>query len=290
MPVAEVLDLLRCPVCRAPFTDVGGGVRCASGHRFDLARQGYLNLLGGPPPRHADTPAMVAARERFLGSEGYRPVADALLSAARTGLERVRGALPGLPALLEAGAGTGYYTEALLNGLGGRGLALDISVAAARRAARAHPRVAAVVADVWTALPLPDAAVDVLACVFAPRNAVEFARVLRPDGVLVVVTPLPEHLRELRAPLGLLEVEEDKQDRLAAALAGHLDPLASTELCYPASWPAATLVDLVAMGPNAFHVGPATLADRIGALGQVEVTVAVSVTTWVRAPAQPSPP
>jgi 23S rRNA (guanine745-N1)-methyltransferase len=290
VPVAEVLDLLRCPLCGAPFTDVGGGVRCASGHRFDLARQGYLNLLGGPPPRHADTAAMVAARERFLGAGGYRPVAEALLAAARDGLETARDGVLSAPALLEVGAGTGYYTAALLDGLGGRGLALDISVAAARRAARAHPRVAAVVADVWTPLPLADAAVDVLACVFAPRNPREFARVLRPDGVLVVVTPLPQHLQELRAPLGLLEVEEDKQDRLAGALSAQFDPLGAAELRYAASWSAPTVVDLVAMGPNAFHVDPDALVERVAALTEpVPVTVAVSVTTWLRTP-EPAPP
>ncbi|CAA9301630.1 MAG: 23S rRNA (guanine(748)-N(1))-methyltransferase, partial [uncultured Friedmanniella sp.] len=146
MSVAEVLDLLRCPVCARALTGGAGGVRCAAGHRFDLARQGYLNLLGARPPQHADTAPMVAARERFLGSGAYAPVADALVVAARTGLQATHSTLRTAPALLEAGAGTGYYTAALLEGLGGRAVALDISVAAARRAARAHPRAAAVVA------------------------------------------------------------------------------------------------------------------------------------------------
>ena len=286
MPIAELIDLLRCPVCGLALTDERTGVRCAAGHRFDLARQGYLNLLRGPPPAHADTAVMVAARERFLGGGSYRPVAEALLAAVRAGRGAVRpDGGSAAPTLLEGGAGTGYYSTALLEGLGGRGLALDISTAAARRAARAHPRLAAVVADVWGPLPVVDGRVDLVATVFAPRNPAEFARVLRPGGLLAVVTPLPEHLAELRTALGLLDVEHDKQERLAATLGEHLEPLASQTLRYPVRWARPALLDLVAMGPNAFHRSPAALAEQVGALPDpLPATVAVAVSTWVRRP------
>jgi 23S rRNA (guanine745-N1)-methyltransferase len=288
--VAQLLDLLCCPTCGLAFTDEGSSVRCAAAHRFDLARQGYLNLLQSAPPRHADTAEMVAARERFLGSGSYRPVADALVAAVRAGLVAVRGSAPTAPALLETGAGTGYYTAALLDGLGGRGLALDISPAAARRAARAHPRLAAVVADVWGTLPVVDGRLDALACVFAPRNAAEFARVLRPDGVLAVVTPLPEHLQELRSALGLLDVEQDKQERLASVLADHFAPQAEEQLRRSVSWSIPVVTDLVAMGPNAFHLSPGEVAERVAGLPDpVEATVAVAVSTWVRRPGPPTP-
>jgi 23S rRNA (guanine745-N1)-methyltransferase len=289
--IAELLDLLSCPVCRTAFTEEGGSVRCAKGHRFDVARQGYLNLLATAPPRHADTPAMVAARERFLGGGAYRPIAAALVAAVRAGLAEARnGAVPAAPALLESGAGTGYYAAALLDGLGGRGLALDISTAAARRAARAHPRLAAVVADVWGTLPVVAARLDVLAAVFAPRNPAEFARVLRPDGVLAVVTPLPEHLQELRTALGLLDVEQDKQQRLASTLSDAFLPLHEERVRYPVSWAAPMVVDLVAMGPNAFHLSGADLTDRVGGLPDpAAATVAVTVSTWVRRPTPPAP-
>jgi 23S rRNA (guanine745-N1)-methyltransferase len=288
--VAQLLDLLRCPRCGLAFTDEDTSVRCASGHRFDLARQGYLNLLQSPPPKHADTAEMVAARERFLGTGSYRPVADALVEAVRSGLAALRGSAPAAPALLETGAGTGYYTAALLDGLGGRAVALDISTAAARRAARADHRVAAVVADAWGPLPVVEGRLDVVASVFAPRNAAEFARVLKPDGVLAVVTPLPEHLAELRAALGLLDVEQDKQERLAGTLADAFAPLAEEQVRYRVSWASPVVVDLVAMGPNAFHVSSAELTDRVAGLPDpASATVAVSVSTWVRTPGPASP-
>jgi len=291
MSVAALLDLLCCPVCGLGFTDEVTGVRCARGHHFDLARQGYHNLLQGRPPRNADTPEMVAARERFLGGGWYRPVAEALVEGAEAGL-RAAGRPTGSAAttLLESGAGTGYYVAALLEGLGGRGLALDISTAAARRAARAHPRLGVVVADVWHRLPLVDGRVDVVASVFAPRNPAEFARVLRDQGVLAVVTPLPEHLQEVRAALDLLDVEQDKQQRLADSLAGLFAPQRETQVRYPVSWPAPVVTDLVAMGPNAFHLSPAEVGGLVARLPDpVEATVAVSVSTWVRTPEPATP-
>ena len=283
MTVVEVLDLLRCPVCERAFTADGGGLRCATGHRFDLARQGYLNLLGTAPPQHADTGPMVAARERFLAGGGFAPVAQALVAGARDGLLASHQTLPSSPALLEAGAGTGYYTAALLAGLGGRAVALDISVAAARRAARAHRRAAAVVADVWGRLPLASDCMDVVASVFAPRNPAEFSRVLRAEGVLVVVTPLPEHLQQLREDLGLLQLEPAKQERLATSLEAGFNPVGEVAVRYPVAWSAAEVVDLVAMGPNAFHLDPAEVATRTAALvDPVRTQVAVAVSTWVK--------
>src|SRR5919206_373512 len=104
------------------------------------------------------------------------------------------------------------------------GVVLDASRYAARRAARAHPRAMAVVADSWARWPVRDAALDRVLVVFAPRNGAETARVLRPGGRLVVVTPAADHLAELVGPLGLLTVDPAKADRLTAALGPHLRP------------------------------------------------------------------
>ena len=79
------------------------------------------------------------------------------------------------------------------------------------------------VCDVWQPLPVADDAVDVVTVIFAPRNAAEFARVLRPGGRLVVVTPRPGHLAAIAGQTGMLGIEAGKDDRLAESLAGHFD-------------------------------------------------------------------
>ncbi len=242
------LGWLACPVCAAGLAGEGGALRCASGHSFDVARQGYVNLLRRAAPENADTPAMLAARDRFLGAGHYAPVADAVAARCR-----------GASRIVEVGAGTGYYLAAALDAApGAEGLATDVSPAAARRAARCHPRAAAVVADTWQRLPLPDGAADRLLCVFAPRNPAEFARVLRPGGRAVVVVPGPLHLRELREGYGLLAIDDDKSDRVRRAFAGWRAE--EQALTYQLELGADDVADVIAMGPNAFHGLPATTA------------------------------
>ncbi len=264
MGIENAVDLLACPRCGNDFTlaDTGGGrvLACASGHSYDVARQGYVNLLDGPEPRNADTPAMLAARERVLASGLFGTVAS-----------DVAGKLVGRPRVLEVGAGTGHYlVQALGDDETAVGIALDVSKAAARMAARADSRVASVVADVWRRLPVRDHCLDAVLCVFAPRNLGEFARVLRPDGHFVVVTPKPEHLAGLRDAHGLLEVPAGKADQLQLAAAEFFELLGTTGLLRTRGVDARLAADLIAMGPNAFHrvpdgveAGPVTIAVTI---------------------------
>jgi 23S rRNA (guanine745-N1)-methyltransferase len=103
------------------------------------------------------------------------------------------------------------------------GLALDVSKFAARRAARAHSRVGAVVCDVWRRLPVRTGSAALVLDVFAPRNGAEIARVLHPDGTLALVAPTDRHLAELVEVLGLLTVDPRKQEHLDVALGPHLE-------------------------------------------------------------------
>jgi len=138
---------------------------------------------------------------------------------------------------------------------GAVGLALDISAAALRRAARGHQRVGAAVWDVWRPWPVRDGAAAVLLNVFAPRNGPQFQRVLRPDGLLVVVTPGADHLGELGRAAGLLGVDPRKAERLADTLAG-FDQVGTTELRYGMTLGADDVRRVVGMGPAGHHDRP----------------------------------
>lgn len=273
--LAEVIDLVRCPRCGATCALTAGAVRCAQGHSFDLARQGYVNLTGAAQPAHADTPAMVAARTELLDSGRYAPLSEALVAAVPVGSRT----------LLDVGTGTGHYAAAVLDAIpDARALGLDISVAACRRAARRHPRLAVAAADVWAPFPVVDAAVDVVVSVFSPRNAAEFVRVLRPGGCVITATPGPDHLAELRGTFGLLRVQDDKERRLADAYeAAGLRPSAQTEVAVTAPWTVDNAVRSIMMGPNAFH----TSIDEVRATAQQlvwphPVTLSCVISRWSR--------
>lgn len=268
--INPAIGLLACPICRATLSRMAGQLGCPTGHRFDLARQGYVNLTGRAAPANADTAEMLAARERFLHAGYYQPLAEALATLTESA-----------GTIVECGAGTGYYLSSCLATAASTDrlvphLATDISPAAARRCA-VHG-LAAAVADTWGRLPIRDGVADVVLCVFAPRNPEEFARILRPGGQVLVTTPREEHLAEMRREGHLLEIGQDKLTRLG----GRFGPAGfqmthSVTIDHPLHLPADAMRDLVAMGPNAFHPERVTGAGTSASTTRFSVTLSV----WV---------
>ncbi len=270
-----VLPLLACPHCAQSLNRRAGGVAgCVDGHRFDIARQGYLSLLGSRSRTDTgDSADMVQARVAFLGAGHYRPIADEIAAKVIDG------------PVLEIGAGTGYYLGGALDGLLDNGSAADLAVGialdasrfAARRAA-ADPRVGSIVADAWSRLPVRDGAVSTVLSIFAPRDPAEIARVLAPDGRLIVVTPEPGHLAEIRSAVGLLEVDPGKSGRLDDAFAGLLRPIDRRQVQVGMLLSRGDVAALVRMGPAARHISPDQLQMSVSELAEITtVTMAVTV-------------
>ncbi|MPZ81412.1 MAG: 23S rRNA methyltransferase [Actinophytocola sp.] len=271
--LADVLPYLGCPHCGAALTLAGPAVRCATGHGFDVARQGYVNLVPGKVS--GDSADMVAARADFLGKGHYAPITRAVVAAAG----EVRGCVADL------GAGTGHYLAAVLDAAPDAvGLALEVAKPALRWAARAHPRIGAVGADAWGALPVRGRAISVVLNVFAPRNPAELNRIVAAGGRLVVVTPTEDHLAALVAALDLLTVAPDKAQQVTARLTPHLRPSTQDLVEFGIELSHQDVLSLVGMGPSAWHVGVATLRERVAALPEpVRITASVLVTGYRRA-------
>jgi 23S rRNA (guanine745-N1)-methyltransferase len=274
----DVVDLLRCPVCSAAFDRARGVLRCRGGHSFDVARQGYVNLV----PGRGDTPEMVAARAEFLDSGHYRRLDDELADEAAQASREVSAAAAG--AVLDLGSGIARHLAAVLDALPDRlGLALDSSTAALRRAARAHPRAAAIGADAWKPLPLRDGVAVIVLSVFAPRNPAEMARVLSLDGALIAVTPTTRHLYELVGSLGLLSVPDDKEDRLDAQLGSHFTLAGRRAIEHSMFLGRDEAEQIVRMGPSAWHVDERSVTERLAALPDpLTVTASMTLSRYVR--------
>jgi 23S rRNA (guanine745-N1)-methyltransferase len=190
---------LACPLDGTPLRCIGSAWTCASGHSFDIASQGYTNLL---PVQHkrsrdpGDSKEMVAARRRFLTAGFYHPIATTVSRAV----------LADLPAdarisCLDAGCGEGYYLRQLAAAVGDEQtlalLGLDISKWAVLSAAKQDRRPNWVVGTNAN-LPVLPGTLDRVLCLFGFPVYGEFARVLKPGGLLVQVDAGPDHLRELR--------------------------------------------------------------------------------------------
>ena len=272
-----VVAQLRCPVCQERMHSAGQAIRCPEGHSFDVARQGYVDLTAGRLTHAGDSPEMVAARADLLSQGYFDAVAEAIQhTAGSVGLTKYTG--NGFA--LEVGAGTGHYLARLLEAdEHAVGLAVDVSKAALRRAARAHPRMAAIRADVWRGLPVADGAADLVLDVFAPRSGDEFARVLAPGGAVIVVTPEPGHLRELAA--GLIGIDPEKRERLAATLGPRLRLESEQVIEARVQMSRKDAAAAVAMGPSARHVDRAGLTETLRQMPEpIAVTISVRLSVW----------
>ena len=268
MSLQTLSEWLRCPNCFLPLHPGGDLLlRCERGHSFDVNKRGFINLLTGPRKFIGDSAAMLDARDRFLLAGWYEPLRDAIRSiVARESPRR----------LLDVGCGTGYYLGAALPpGDDVRALGMDLSPTAVGRSIRSHDRIDGLVADVWSPLPLRDGVADTVLNVFAPRNAAEFHRALRPDGLLLVVVPQPTHLRELRESGLAVEMQADKAAHLTASLAAWFRPESHDQRARTVALPPSHVVSLIGMGPSAHHFH-ATAADGAADLRR-DVTVAFDI-------------
>ncbi len=274
--LVKVSARLRCPICRGPLAPVRGSLVCSHGHTYDVARPGYVNL--GSPGRRitvGDDAGMVAARVSTQAARHFDPLSAALIA-------EVEQVAAGCATILDAGAGTGHHLARLLDALSGaQGVALDASRDASRQSARAHPRIAAVRCDLRDQIPLHSAAADIALCVFAPRNGPEFARILRPGGVLIVVTPTPGHLGEL-AMLHDVRVDPRKDERLRRELIPAFRLRRLSQLVWSVQVTRSEIRAILGMGPAGKHLRP-RLEDRLVRLPeQIRVTAAVELRMFER--------
>ena len=271
---------LACPLDGAPLSRSGASLRCASGHSFDIASQGYTHLLPVQQKRSrdpGDSKEMVAARRRFLNGGGYQPIAAAV----------GRAALADLPpqatlSCLDAGCGEGYYLRQLAAAAhAGQTLALlglDISKWAVLSAAKQDKRPNWVVGT-NARLPVLSATLDCVLCMFGFPVYAEFARVLKPQGQLLQVDAGPDHLRELREIIYPALKPERSAD--APTPPGFI-ALGSETVRYPLTLEGAgQIADLLTMTPHLYRASAEGRA-RAAALTELSLTVDVRLTRFGR--------
>lgn len=275
---------LACPLDGDPLQRSDNAWRCAGGHSFDIARQGYVHLLPVQNKRSrdpGDSKAMVAARQRFLDAGHYRPVAEAVSRAA----------LAGLPAdatasCLDAGCGEGYYLRELARAADGNHalalLGLDISKWAVLAAARQDKRATWIVGS-NAGLPVQSGTLDRLLCLFGFPVYREFARALKPGGRLLQADAGPDHLVELREIIyPTLKPERRGDTPTPEGFAAH----SSETIRYPLELTGSEQVaDLLAMTPHLYRASAEGRA-RAAALESLTVTVDIRLTQFSRAEGQ----
>lgn len=182
---------LSCPLCHEPLDAAQGALQCGQKHSYDIARQGYVNLLAGQKSTTVyENKNLFLARRAVYNTGFFQPIVNA-----------IDGMLPEGGRVLDAGCGEGSLLHALQTtanpGKARHWLGLDIIKDAVRMAAGAYKQIAWCVGDICN-IPLADGATDALINMLTPANYAEFSRVLHPDGLLIKIIPNADHLREIR--------------------------------------------------------------------------------------------
>lgn len=208
------MTFLHCPLCHEALTTDDKTARCAQGHSFDRAREGYFNLLPVQKKNSldpGDDAAMVAARHDFLEAGHYAPFRDTLAALVE----------PLRPAhLLDSGCGEGWYSSAF-RALSKKTTAFDISKNAVRRAAKRQRDITWLVASSGD-VPLEDGCVDVMTAIFSPVTTAETARIMKRGSTLLIAAPGERHLWELREAL-YEEIRPHQADKWQEELAPHFN-------------------------------------------------------------------
>lgn len=249
---------LRCPLDGHPFEQHGACLRCAAGHSFDIARQGYVNLLGAADKRSrdpGDNKAMISARRAFLDAGHYQAIADRL---AQLVVPLCRAdALGEAPFIVDAGCGEGYYLQQLASALQHKRttpagiLGFDISKWAVQAATKRLPATWLVASN--RHIPLADHSVDIMLSLFGFPEYAEFLRVLRPGGTLVLVNAGPGHLLELRKII-YPDVRLTDSNQAAAAVRAGFRQLSHVPHRHTVSLPdQASINQLLSMTPHLFR-------------------------------------
>lgn len=186
------MDLI-CPICKSALNKEDRAYRCVSGHAFDIARQGYVNLLA-VQQKHSlhpgDTRQQVLARREFLSTGVYEPIVRAIIDTAK----ELNAAGP----VLDVGCGEGYYSAQIAQAIGAELVGMDISKEAVRCAAAKYKDALWLCATA-SHIPVADHSAGLITSLFALTMPEEFRRCLRPDGLYFQVLAAEDHLLGLKS-------------------------------------------------------------------------------------------
>ena len=187
-----------CPVCTSPLTITNRQYICEKNHQFDMAKEGYINLLLANQKNSkdpGDSKEMITARRDFLTKGYYDELTTALVSIISASNSKE-------PRIMDVGCGDGFFIHKIKGELPNNSLkpfclGSDISKSAIKYAAKLDAQIQFAVASSFK-LPVQSSSLDFIIRMFAPGDDAEVVRCLKEGGRLLTVTPGPHHLYELR--------------------------------------------------------------------------------------------
>jgi len=236
------LSLFACPICQESMTiQEQGRMVCSANHSFDIAKQGYINMLThGAASKYSKE--LFESRKTVIDSGIYDEIEDKiieLIAPAQT--------------VLDTGCGEGSHLARIMAEKKGIGVGIDIAKEGILAASRHYPEQIWCVGDLAKS-PFAKSSFDAILNVLSPANYEEFKRLLTPGGCVVKVVPQSRYLHELRAQL---YADSDKEsysnDQIVARFKESFMEVSVKRITYTTPFATELIPALLEMTPMGWH-------------------------------------
>lgn len=261
---------LICPICATRLEQNGKTLVCKNNHNFDIARQGYVNLLP-VQNKHSlnpgDTKEMLNARRNFLNGNKYMPICNSVTDAIQKYCHAKN------PVLVDIGCGEGYYTSAFERECNAQCVGIDISKDGVKMACSRSKNIKWLVATA-SLIPVEDNSADVVTAMFSLLLQDEYARILKKGGLVVEITVGTDHLKELKQ---IIYDEVFEQNKHPSECGDKFEELMCEEHSFKMSLKNDELRNLLMMTPHFWRIHKER-REKLESLEQLELTADY----WVR--------
>lgn len=195
----------QCPICDSELKVHGPsqGYYCENRHRFDRHEQGYW-VFAKPNNKSVTDPRQLMRAKRYLLESGiFKPVVDKMADMLQVHWQQVE-LKQSAYSQLDFDCGDGYYLRALAEALAELGSSFSLEQTgiceaenAIFAAAKSQENVRFLLAGTKK-LPFTNDQFDLLTLVDKQLKGKECVRVLKPEGLLLQVSPGPRHLWQIK--------------------------------------------------------------------------------------------
>lgn len=257
-----MLDIIICPKCKEKLSKVNNSYKCLNNHSFDISKEGYVNLLLSKT-NTGDNDLLVKARHSFLNNGYYDPLVYKLI-------EIIREYKPNT--LLDAGCGTGYYANKLVDSVPNI-IGCDISKDAIKIASKKNKDISFIVASNQN-IPVENNSIDLILNIFAPYFDNDFNRILN-NGYLIIVHTAEKHLWELKE----LIYEHPYLNKKETFNLKNFDLINEEEICYKVNIPQDDLYSLFTMTPYYYKTKKEDIS-KINNIGSLNTTINFTISIF----------
>lgn len=278
---SENIHIFKCPLCgNKMLMKDQRSIVCTKNHCFDLAKNGYVNLLTGAV-KTGYSKHLFNSRSLIIKSGLFEPLAEKL---GRLILEHLHRTNQSRISILDAGCGEGSHLARIIDnirvndGIQTTGVGIDISKEGINIASRDYPNIVWCVADLSN-VPFNDDSFNFILNILSPANYTEFKRLLTCDGILIKVMPGSNYLRELRKFFfQSTEKEEYSNKKTVRHFANNLNMIDTQRIQYSMPLTKENLNHLIRMTPLSWSAADKRIEKALNS-GMDSVTVDLTIVT-----------